>query len=319
MSRSRQNRANRFDADGNYLLPSERPQYAEVQGGEDDDGLVQVYREDEIEQMARIRRQFAGSVDDLELKAKLKSEQQSQQQQQAPSANIAPATFGINGTIGNQSVDLLAGQTSQLAQWTAEADRESATIGVYVAPILPLQPLAIVAPAMLRPYGILTLGSRSITTKVKFDIGNGVSFNVGAAFVMLLVGLEPLDSVNYPALTQSGPPIKISGWLSSLPLPKTQPPTLTTYIDALGNGADSGILPRPAFAVSVLPIQMSSATGTCKIEFIDIGRHVVSQITVSSPGAQVAPIPWPNDAIGFRVTNLDVGAQTIRVVHALAL
>lgn len=318
-------RRNRYDAEGNYLLPSERPE--EVEGGDESpialpDGgpyrsvLHSIYQPDAIDQMDAIRRQHPGAIDQLEHKALLQQQQRAQANERAPFARICPPSFGTAGSIGNQSVALLAGQTAQLAQWAADVDIESATIGITVAPVLPLQPNAEISAAILRIRGILQLGTRNMTTQVKFDVGNGISFNVGASYIGLLVALDPIA----PPFTLSGPPVHVSGWLSHLPLPKTQPPTFTEYFDNAQTGAPSAILPRPGFAVEILPVQMSSASGSCNIEFFDVGRHLITQLAIPSPGAQVANIPWPNDAIGYRVTNTTLGtSQNIRVIHALAL
>ncbi len=147
--------------------------------------------------------------------------------------------------------------------------------------------------------------------EAKIDIGRGTQFRLAAAFVYCNVAADPIPSSGYVAGSAL-----LTGTLGFFGVSSQAPVTRTAYVDGLGAGLSQTII-IPAFAQSILPIQLDLTTGNVELQFRDAGGTVVGRADLLSPGKQVAPIPLAQDYYDVVVTNNDTSAVTTRLVFQL--
>ncbi len=212
----------RYDAEGNYLLPSERAgDREEIAVGEDGQPF---YEQDALD----VADGMSGITDDLTRKAMLRSQEHARLETVAPFARINPPSI-LKGTMGGQDrVATGDGVTevernAQVALWGGD-DAETTSVTVTFSQVQQLNNaagLVMTSDAVVIPYGIIQFGTRGFLVKAEVDIGLGCQITLSASRVSLQVALEPTTGIRKTA--------QLSGMLSFHPIVRTKPITRTKY------------------------------------------------------------------------------------------
>jgi hypothetical protein len=200
-------------------------------------------------------------------------------------------------------------QQDTASQWQGDkAEAQAITVQAGVVAAAESTPTA-----GSRPYGQISFGSDGTIVTVPFDIGRGVRFTVACNFVTVLIGAEE------PAASETAVPMSIGVSLGMFAAPTLAPVFRTVYVDNLGIGQSSGVLPIPAAGVQLYTPLCSRGVGQLALIFFDASKSlVVGEFNLNS-GVPIVPIPIPNDAVFFQVTNYSGGQANIRLPFQLSL
>lgn len=260
----------------------------------------------------RIERLEPSHIDELAHKAAVKQRDFEEQKQIAPYVRVNPVS-GRRGTLGNIARNLTSGgAVIAVAFWVADSHEEALPVTVNLAPVNPRQasPNPQGTTQAPLPFGIITFGNRGVTQSVKVDVGRGCQFTVNGSSVAIELGLDV--GTGHAAVAT----MDLSGWLSFWSCNQTVPIMSTAYLnnlDAAGGPAPSKDIDVPAFAQTLLPVQMSNGNGSVRLDFKDTNHTIQYTLTIASPGAQVTPIPLTNDIVQVTVTNLANVGQSVRL------
>jgi hypothetical protein len=261
------------------------------------------------ETQARAERLEPSHVDELSHKGALKQREFDEAKGIAPYVRVNPVS-GRKGTLGNIARNVTAaGGVVAVAFWVADSHDEALPVTVNLAPVNPRVPSNALQGTTLppRPFGIVTFGNRGVTQSVKVDVGRGCQFTVNGSSVAIELGMDiGVGGPNVPAQ------MDISGWLSFWSCNQTVPVMSTIYLDNVAAG-DSRDVSIPAYAQTLLPVQMSNANGNLTLTFKDTNHTPQYVLTLAAPGAQITPIPITNDIVQVTVANTAAVAQNIRL------
>lgn len=239
-----------------------------------------------------------------------------------PRVSIAPKSVTHATRLGDQATlkweptasDLAAGirQQNTIAFWQGfKEEAQAVTVDVAILAL----PTAANGQGGPRPYGLVSYGSDGAIANVKFDVGFGTRFTVVGSYVSVLVGLNPpRDDFKQGQVT-------IGASLGFFAAPSRAPVMYTEYL-GLTNvppGNVSGLIPRPAHAMMLLPMQSNLIGGTATIEFLALDG-ILPQYQINwVNSAQNIAIPITDDIAWLRVTNTGADSQQFRLPFQLAL
>lgn len=263
----------------------------------------------EVERVGNLA-QAGPRIDDLDRKVALREAKWEDYRAEAKWIRITPPSV-LRGTLGGQQLvmtDPLVRRTQQVALWQGE-DAEATIVTVTGGAVqLPrFDPTALGPFPRFRPFGIVKWGVRGWMFEAEFDLCRGVQFSVEASAISLQVGLEA------SAATGS---LQLAAELGFLPCQKTNPATLTAYIDAAGAGSTTRI-DVPAFAREVW-FNRTPATEPIRLDFIDSTGTTVSSVPLIASQFMDKPVPLSSDIVQVAVVDAAAGGYTGRLIFGLS-
>lgn len=304
---------NRYDENGNYLLPSER-----------DEAVRDDYIDDHDDFASQVRRALP-VADELTFKAALRKAQQDARAADSPNVSITPASADKRGTLGGQDTVYTGDDVTdnnnnkQVALWPGD-DRETCPVTVTFMPVQQIDRfLSDSGPvyAALRPYGIVRAGTRgAMPQPIKVDIGRGCQFTINASQVSLQVALHQTTGVQAS--------MQLYGALSFWPCTHQSPVTYTEYLDGITLPSEEVFI--PPFAKGLFVMNDETLTkSTFSVQFINSSGNVCGEYTypalgVGNPALPLGFIPIPNDAVAVRLIDMaGLGALSWRLIFQLCL
>lgn len=274
-----------------------------------------------LEDIDAAGRNSRGFVSDIQKAATLSRLKQRENGAEAAAVNISPLSVIRSGDpkLGDRAVCTAGGASNEVVRWAGDINETRAcTLSIGIMNIGASGAVVPVSgtPA-LRAFAVINYGTRNFTQTIVVDVGKGSNFSFAASWVNVSVGLE-LPSGGTAGSVDIGASLGFGGSGGSCPV------TRTVYIDtpiAINPGASPSATtstPVPVGAKQLLPIQRAFVVtaGTppvltpvaFMIDFFAFdGTTIVATLyggdTVYS--AMSSPLPLPNDAYSFRVTNMD--------------
>ena len=246
--------------------------------------------------------------------------------------SIAPDSFNKDATLGRSAVIKFQPTNEEVAQGIAQSQtvafwqgvkKEAQAMSVDVGLVNLPSPLASsdAVPLNIRPFGTVEYGSDGNRTIVKFDIANGVRFNVVGNYISVNVAMGP------PRITASvfdpTAQITVGASIGTFASPSLAPLIFTEYVDYLPAGGTSDFITIPAKAVQLLPIQNDLAVGeTVELTFFGYGggsARLTDVYCTKSGTAAMPPIPITGDISFVRVRNIGVVTRSFRLPFQLSL
>lgn len=248
---------------------------------------------------------------------------------EAAPVNIAPPSVSAHPDpkLGDSATCVAGGPTNEVIRWDGSPDESRNAIISFGMPQRSISTDGTVVAAsgapITRAFADITYGARNFTKTVRVDISKGGSVCVQASVVFVNVGLE-LSGANTGSIIL-GASMGFGSVDNNLLV------TRTVYFDtALTAGSSTAVTQIPAGAKQLLPIQRAvSRTGTTLtavpfcVEFFDASGTVVATLfggdTVYS--FMESPMPIPDDAVTFQVTNCGAANSipSMRFIFALKL
>ncbi len=205
------------------------------------------------------------------------------------------ARLTSNTTINQKSV----------ARWQG-SDGEVCPVTVNAGLVTPLLPGG---SNVVRPFIYVHWGAFGFNFVAEVDIGMGRQFTVNASMVEVAVALEALTAANAAEAN-------MAATLSFKAPMRTSSLIRTRYVDSIVQNTPQTVV-IPPFAVGLLPIQMSDASGVVTLDFYDSSNTLRYTLSVQN-GTQVAPIPLTGDIIRLIVTSTAATTQHIRLPFELS-
>lgn len=152
-----------------------------------------------------------------------------------------------------------------------------------------------------RPYATVSYGSDGAVANVNLDIGQRCT--VVGSYVSVSVALNP-PRTDYPQGQAT-----IGASMGFFAAPSVAPVIYTYYIDDLGEGITSALIPRPPKAIYLQPIQSLVIGGSAEIYFYALDGTVVQYAVPYINGSQNVPIPITGDIAFLKVKNTGAGPR----------
>ena len=311
-------RDNRFDADGNYLLPSERE--------EQEEDVVGVYEGTDDTDLAQQIKDAYPTADDLTHKSLLRAKKQANAAAAAPPVSTNPAS-STGAVLGGQltvysapgmgnGVATPPGSPLQTANWVGD-DSETCPITITLAPVQQIGALSGLYTARQpgpRPYAIIQFGTRGMLVSAQVDIGTGCQLTVSGSSCTVQVCLDGYTAgANIPLGDQVS--MILAGMVSAFsPIFRTAPLTRTIYFDGAQAAAGSTIV--PPFAKSVKFWRNNSTSGPVTFTFFDSGEPRYTYTLPATTGDGVTgymfnPIPIDGSIVSVAFSGADSGQSCL--------
>lgn len=311
-------RDNRFDEDGNYLLPSEREDRVTfgAEEGNDDTDLAQQIKD------------AYPAADDLVHKSMLRAKKHASINAAAPFTTTNPVSI-LTGTLGGQlqvftgpvvGGVVTRGSPAQTANWIGE-DAETHPLTVTLAPVQQVD-TGIVLPFGTRPFGIIQFGTRGMMVKAEVDIGTGCQFTVSGSSITVQVCLDGGGS----AVPGEQASMILAGMVSAFyPIFRTTPITRTVYLDPLPSGSVTVNVSVPPFAKKVSIWRANPTLAPIGLTFFDANFNI--RYTYSLPidsgngftGYMFNSIPLDSSIVTIAVENSGAFDANASLIFELSL
>ena len=309
-------RDNRFDADGNYLLPSERE--------EQEEDVVGVYEGTDDTDLAQQIKDAYPTADDLTHKSLLRAKKQANINAAAPFTSTNPVSV-LSGTLGGQltvnsglgggiGVATPPGSPAQTANWVGD-DSETCPITITLAPVQQIGTFTLSTRRPgARPYAIIQFGTRGMMVQAQVDIGTGCQLTVSGSSCTVQVALDGYTAgADIPLNDQIS--MILAGMISAFnPIFRTAPLTRTIYFD--GADAAAGIATVPPFAKNVKFWRNDSTAGPVTFTFFDSGEPRYTYTLPATTGDGVTgymfnPIPLDGSIISVGFNGAGTGQSCL--------
>lgn len=288
-----------------------------------DQGEEPVYEEDagfpqdDFDRAVQTANRFPGDVSGLLGKSSIRSQKWQALVETAPFSRPQPPT-ALKGTLGGQQLitsepsrliansNILAGPPIQLVNWAGDDDAETVPITVTIAPVQ--QPSDKTQPYPLRPYAIVTFGTRGFSPQAEVDINTGCEFTVSGSAITVQAALElPFGGLPAGVIENQ----TLLAMLSYYPIVKANSATRTRYIDNADTSAQNTIIIPPfSKTVRILPNDAVNA-GTTSFVFFDSAQlaPIAGGTIALTTNGFYPDIPIPDDAYVMRITSTQAGKQ----------
>lgn len=220
---------------------------------------------DDFDETVRARNQAMGDADgdDLAAGAILQHSAVDAVQSQAPLVSTNPPS-AITSLLGGQATlsppPIGEGPALiEVARWNG-ADHESENVIITLGPAQVAAPIqgSSVVDLQSKPFARLQWGTRGFALSADIDIGNGQQFTIGASYVSLAVGMEPLVPIAGGGVrVPTGVPQKLTGMLSFGHIERHGVALTRTLQDNNVPGASDIIFRCPPFAKAIIAAGIS--------------------------------------------------------------
>ncbi len=165
----------------------------------------------------------------------------------------------------------------------------------------------------IRPYALVSVGTRGYLIQIRVDIGpGGCQFNVAGSQVRVQVCLDAA-SQSWAGITTT-PTVPLTAMISFKTIYRESPITCTQYISALAANTNSAVTPVPVFAKTVR-VAASDAPSTFTLYALDSSGNLIESIA----GGGTSLIPLSGDCAATELHNNGPNTSNARLIFGLEL